>query len=73
MNVKEIKLKTTLNCGGCVAKVQSDFDNNAGISEWKVDLTNPDKILTVQSAGITSDEVVEILKKKGFNAEVLKG
>lgn len=30
MENKELKFKTNLNCGGCVSKVQSDFDNAAG-------------------------------------------
>ncbi len=69
MENKELKFKTTLNCGGCVSKVKSDFDNSVGIQEWHVDTDNPDKILTINSAGITEDEVIEIVKSKGFKAE----
>jgi len=69
MENKELKFKTTLNCGGCVSKVQSDLDNAEGIYEWNVDTANDDKILTIKSGGITEDEVVAIIKKKGFKAE----
>lgn len=71
MENKELILKTNLNCGGCVSKVQSDLDNTDGICEWDVDITNCDKILTVKSEGITPDEVVAIIKRKGFKAEPL--
>jgi len=71
MENKELKFKTTLNCGGCVSKVQADFDNNEGIADWQVDTDNPDKILTINSNGISEKEVVEIINKKGFKAELI--
>ncbi len=69
MENKEIKFKTTLNCGGCVSKVKSDLDNAEEILEWNVDTDDVDKILTVSSKGITEDEVVAIIESKGFKAE----
>ncbi|MBS1666484.1 heavy-metal-associated domain-containing protein [Chitinophaga defluvii] len=70
-NNKEFQFKTNLNCGGCVSKVQSDLDNAEGICHWNVDTNNADKILTVKSEGITEDEVVAIVKSKGFKIEPL--
>ena len=64
-----LQFKTNLNCSNCVSKVQADLDNAGGICEWNVDTTNADKILTVKAEGITEDEVVAIIKKKGFKAE----
>lgn len=69
MENKELKFKTTLNCSGCVSKVQSDLDKAEGIEQWNVDTNNADKILTVNSKGISEDEVVAIIKSKGFKAE----
>ncbi|HLV64058.1 hypothetical protein [Galbibacter sp.] len=69
MKVKELKFKTTLNCGGCVSKVQPDLDSSVGISKWEVDTDSPDKILTVESKGITEGQVIAIVKSKGFKAE----
>jgi copper chaperone len=68
----KMKFKTNLNCGGCVSKVQSDLDNIVGVSNWNVDLTNPNKILSVQTEEITEEEILRIIKSKGFNAEVLE-
>lgn len=64
MENKELKFKTNLNCGGCVSKVQSDFDNAAGVCHWDVDTDNSDKILTVSSKGISEDEVIKLFKAR---------
>lgn len=69
MESKNLQFKTNLNCSSCVSKVQADLDSADGIKEWNVDTTNSNKILTVKSEGITEDEVVIIIKKKGFKAE----
>lgn len=69
METKEFQFKTNLNCGGCVSKIQSDLDNAEGIHHWNVDTENSNKILTVSSKGITEDEVITIIKSKGFKAE----
>lgn len=66
--MEKLSFKTNLNCGGCVSKVQPDLDNAAGIESWQVDINHADKILTVQSAGITHEEVVALIRKKGFVA-----
>lgn len=71
MENKEFQFTTNLNCGGCVSKVQTDLDNASGVAEWNVDINNAEKILTVKSEGITEEEVVTILKKKGFKATPL--
>ncbi|WP_428232520.1 heavy-metal-associated domain-containing protein [Flavobacterium sp.] len=71
MENKNLQFKTTLNCGGCVAKVKSDLDSAEGIIDWSVDTNNTDKILTVHSEGATEDEIIAIIKSKGFKAEPL--
>ena len=69
MENTEFQFKTNLNCGGCVSKVKADLDSADGICEWNVDTANNDKILTVKSEGITQDEIVASVKRKGFKAE----
>lgn len=71
MENKEFRFKTTLNCGGCVSKVESDLDNHEGVCHWSVDTANADKILTVSSKGIDAEEVIALIKNKGFKAESL--
>ncbi|MEZ0454563.1 heavy-metal-associated domain-containing protein [Sphingobacterium thalpophilum] len=71
MENKNIQFRTNLNCSGCVSKVSADLDQADGICEWNVDTASNEKILTVKSNGITENEVIAIIKKKGFNAEVV--
>lgn len=62
----ELKFKTSINCGSCVAKVAPLLDSAEGIATWSVDTDNPDKILTVQSNGATKEEVIATVQKSGF-------
>lgn len=71
MENKKLQFKTNINCGGCVSRVKPGLDSTEGIREWNVDIDNQDKILTVQSEGITADEVIAIVQSKGFKAEAL--
>ncbi|MBS1738746.1 MAG: cation transporter [Bacteroidetes bacterium] len=71
MENKTLEFKTNLNCGGCVSKVQSDLDKATGIAEWNVDIATNNKVLTVKSKGITQEEIVAIIKSKGFQANPL--
>ena len=72
MENKNIQFKTNINCGSCVATVRPHLDNAEGICHWDIDTTNKDKILSVHSKGITSEQVLEIVKKAGFKAEPLR-
>lgn len=69
MENKNFQFKTNINCSGCVAKVTPFLNGAGGVGEWNVDTDDTNKILTVKSAGITEDEVIAIIKSKGFNAE----
>lgn len=68
-----LKFKTNINCGGCKAKVTPFLNAKEGISNWAVDLDNPEKILSVDAKGITPQEVVETVAKAGFTAEKIEG
>lgn len=63
--------KTTINCGGCVAKVTPHLDANQNIKNWEVDINNPDKPLTVEAENMNESEVAELIEKLGFRAEPL--
>lgn len=68
MNSQKIfTFKTNINCAGCIAKIAPILDAEKEIISWKVDVQNPNKILTVVSSGIGEDEIIEIVKKKGFD------
>ena len=69
MDNKNFQFKTNINCSGCEAKV-TPFLNETK-SDWKVDTTNKDKVLTVKSEGITKQEVINAVQKAGFKIEPL--
>jgi len=65
------QFKTNINCGGCVAKVTPFLSEAEGICHWEVDTTNKDKILSVNSDGITKEEVIQKVQEAGFKIEFL--
>lgn len=70
-NNQNLQFKTNINCSGCVSKVKPHLDTADGVCHWDVDTTSKEKILTVASKGITTEEVVELVKKAGFKIEPL--
>ncbi len=70
-NNKTLKFKTNINCGGCLAKVTPFLNNADGICHWDVDTANKDKILSVNSEGITEEEVIQKVQEAGFKIELL--
>lgn len=71
MNHQEWKFKTNLNCEGCVAKVAADLNQTIGIEKWEVDTGHQDKILTVIVHDVSEHQILELIKSKGFKAELL--
>lgn len=63
-----MKFKTNINCGGCVASVTPHLNKIEGIS-WKVDTDNPDKILTVETDSASEQEIIDAVKKAGFEID----
>jgi copper chaperone CopZ len=70
--MKTLKFKTNVKCEGCLAAVKPFLEESKEINHWEIDLTSPDKILTVQAETIDSEQVCEIVHKAGFNAAEIK-
>lgn len=66
-----IQLKTNIMCGSCIAKVTPSLDEVLGKSNWKVDIVNPKKILSVTSDKVSENEVIKAVEKAGYKAEKL--
>lgn len=65
-----LKFKTNLDCGHCVARVKPFLDKLVGTDSWSVDTDNPDKVLTVTSANnITSEQIIDTVENVGFDIE----
>ena len=68
---KVLKFKTNIKCMGCVAKVTPELDGVAGAQQWEVDITTPDKVLTVITDALEAEEIVAAVEKAGFRATVV--
>lgn len=69
--METLKFKTNVNCGKCIANVTPHLNQIKGIGKWSVDTSNPMKVLTVETDGMTSNEIVELMKTAGYKAELI--
>jgi len=56
---KNLQFRTNINFGGCVAKETHFLNEAENICHWEVDTTNKDKMLSLQTDGITKEEVLQ--------------
>ncbi len=70
--MKVIKLKTNINCGGCISSVTPFLNANPDIKKWEVDTNSPQKILTVQTEHLEGNDIKAIIQKAGYKAEILQ-
>ena len=70
--METIQLKTNIMCGSCIAKVTPVLNETFGETNWKVDLKDPKRMLTVSSDIATENDVIKAVEKAGYKAEELK-
>lgn len=66
-----LSFKTNINCGRCIANVTPSLNTVSGILRWQVDITNPDRVLTVETDSLTAGDIVKVVEKAGYRAEPL--
>ena len=66
--MKTSTFKTNANCGGCVAKIETSLNTAVARNQWNIDLSTPDRILTITS-DLSDEEVVRLVTAAGFKAE----
>jgi len=66
-----LKFKTNVKCGGCIATVTPYLNQVKGIVSWNVDTTDPLKIMTVETEGISPEEITSVMKTAGYQAELI--
>ncbi len=67
---EQLRFKTNIKCGGCVATVTPFLNDIEQLDGWNVDIASPDKILTVQTTdNRIGEEVKRAIEKAGFKAE----
>jgi hypothetical protein len=67
-NRNEVKLKTTINCSGCVSKAKPFLDDLKAES-WEVDTNSADKTLTVKGKHLDKNAIINAVKKAGFEVK----
>lgn len=63
-----LRFKTNIHCSGCVAQVTPHLDQEVGAGHWSVDISSPQKVLTVLKS-VDSSKIVNTLKQAGYLAE----
>ena len=67
-----IILKTNLTDHNKVKAIQSVLNAHPKIKEWSVDTEDVDKVLRIETKKIlTEEEVIQLIRKHGFNCEIL--
>jgi copper chaperone len=65
--MKKLQFKTNVKCGACVAAITPELEKIASNS-WKVDLTHPDRVLTVETE-VAVETVQQALENAGYKGE----
>ena len=66
-----LKFKTNVKCGGCIATVTPHLNQVKGIISWNVDTIDPLKIMTVETVGVSAEEITSVMKTAGYQAELI--
>lgn len=68
--MKTLKFKTNIMCSGCIATVTPFLNGDKEIVSWEVDITNPDKILTVTTDS-SAEMIQKVVEKAGYRSQPL--
>lgn len=66
-----MEFKTNIMCSSCIAKVTPVLNEVIGENNWKVDILNPKKILSVTNDNLAEGNVIKAVEKAGYKAEQL--
>ncbi|MEI6750213.1 MAG: heavy-metal-associated domain-containing protein [Bacteroidales bacterium] len=69
--METLRFKTNLKCSGCISAIKPSLENIAGIGDWKVDLSSPERILEIDSPADKAEEILEAVKKAGYEINQL--
>lgn len=64
-----MKFKTNMKCDGCIAVVKPALDQAVGAGNWKVDLSDPMKTLTIDFPLVDAGHIQKILDEVGYQVE----
>ena len=66
--METLRFASNIKCDGCISKVKPHLNATVGEDNWEVDLTTPNKVLTVVG-NATEAQVREAVQKAGYKIE----
>lgn len=66
-----MEFTTNIMCSSCIAKVTPVLNEVIGENNWKVDILNPKKKLSIISENASESQVISALQKIGYKAELI--
>ena len=69
--MKTLKFKTNIMCNGCIATVTPFLNGEKEIAAWAVDITHPNKILTVTTDNLPAETIQKVLEKAGYKSQLV--
>lgn len=58
--------RTNLRCTGCVQTIAARLNTDTRIASWSADVTVPERLLRVESAALTEEDVNALLEADGY-------
>ena len=68
----EAILKTNLHCDKCISKVEPILKEDSSVDQYKFELENPNKLVTVQGPSIDVQQIISKFEMAGYSAEPYK-
>ncbi len=68
--MKNYTFKTNLQCTNCRAKVAPLLDKSSQVKNWNLDLEDPERRLRVDYAGTDPKDIIALVEKVGFKAQL---
>lgn len=69
--MKVMVFKTNLEAEEDVAEVKPLFERKKEIRKWSVDLEDCDRVLRIETDGSDEQDIIGLVRKSGYECEVL--
>lgn len=71
-NIKTIKFKLGgLHCSSCIMNIEGELEDTAGVKKVKASYAKSEAEVSFDESAISTEKIVEIIKKLGYQAEVM--
>lgn len=67
--MQTLTFKTNVKCNGCKAAITPYLDNEPSISNWRVDIYDENRLLTIEGESLDPEKIIGLLKQAGYQAE----